>query len=96
MVSYATQTAQQDVLRELLGEPRRIYKRQDVQVVLVGQFAAVLELFRRFYTAQELLSLKELGIEIEKEIPLLLKADFLLSMYYLTQDNQRGIGNEIK
>jgi hypothetical protein len=88
--------AKQVISESLLGKPKRFYQRQDVQLVVSGQFNGILELLRQLYDSEKLLGLKGISIEVEEEIPLRLKANFLLSMYFLEQQPEGAAGNEIK
>jgi len=86
----------QMISESLLVKPKRFYQRQDVQIAVSGQFGGILELLRRLYAWEKLLGLKEISIEVEEEIPLRLKADFLLSMFFLEEQAEGAVNNEIK
>ena len=84
-------SGKEKISESFLGKTKYLYRRSDVQVIATGEFNTLSEFFHNLYSSEKLLSLREINIEIEKRKPLLLKADFILSIYLLGQGKEGDI-----
>ncbi|MFH0731531.1 MAG: type 4a pilus biogenesis protein PilO [Candidatus Omnitrophota bacterium] len=77
----------------LIDGARYIYKRSDVQLIISGGFSSIYELFKKLSDFNKVISIKDFDIELKQSENMMLKSDFVLSIYILSHKEEKTIEN---